>query len=686
MDKSKLVIRNWFLLITFIKVIIIYLWIPNDILESSLPFVSQFLMNFDNPWQLAYETQQNYEAFPYPAGMLYMLAIFLLPIKLITNTPEHVQVFLIQLPTLLADIIIYYFLLKTFPRNKKKVTLIFYGSPIIFVASYIYPNHDLIAIAPLVLSVFFLIRKKYVIAGISFALALSIKMPVIFALPLLLIYLIKSHKRIDVIKYSVVIFLTWWVLMSPFLFSEGYQMVVFNNEAQSRMLEIYLEIDYLKIYIAPLFIALMYIHFLRFDKINADLLYTYLGMLYFAFVLFIPPMPHWYVWPMVFASIFFIRTFENKHNMYQFFGLNLVYLIYFVLFYPNSNQTFHYLSELLKLNHYESILPNVVFTVFEGILLILIWVFYKYGVLSNSIYKVNMKPTVIGIGGDSGVGKTKLTKSLTKIFGADRLLIVEGDGDHKWERGHDKWSTFTHLNPKANFLHEQAATLERLKNGASTQRVEYDHTTGKFTAPKKIDPNDFIVMCGLHPLLLSRTRKVVDLKIYLDTDEKLRRHWKVLRDCRERGYTLEKVMRQMEARVEDAKKYIYPQKEYADLIIKHFSEDEFLIGDPKEKPSIKLKITCDANLFLERITNKMDEFCLEYQHDYDNNLKHQYLILDTEPNVEIVEKIANDCIENLSEVTRGQVIVWSNGYEAFIQFIILFYVSEKMKRRVMNEI
>lgn len=682
MEKHKLsdLLRNkWFILITIIKIITIYLWIPKDIIHSTLPFLSQFLTTFENPWQLVYESNGNLNAFPYPSGMLYILSAFLLPIKLISTIPEQVQVFLIQLPTLLVDILIYYFLLKTFPNKQRNVLFIYYGSPIIFIASYIYPNHDLIPIAALLISVFYLIRKNYIVAGILFGIGLSIKMPVIFALPLLLIYLMKSHKKVDLLKYGIAVFLSWTVLVSPYLLSKGYQMLVFNNEDQYKLFDIFFEIDYLKIYIAPLFIALMYIHFFRYEKINADLLYTYLGMLYFAFVLFIPPMPHWYAWPIVFASIFFINTFENKHNMYQYFSLTIVYLGYFTLFYPNTNQTLQSVSEFFHLNQFGNLLPNLVFTLFEGILLVLIWIFYRYGIISNSLYKVNMKPTVIGIGGDSGVGKTRLTKGLAKLFGSERLLIVEGDGDHKWERGHNKWGEFTHLNPKANFLHEQAATLEKLKNGASTERVDYDHGTGKFTTPKKVDPNDFIIMCGLHPLLLSRTRKVADLKIYVDTDEKLRRHWKIIRDCGERGYTLEKVMRQLESRMEDAKKYIYPQKEFADLIIRHFTEKEFNVGDPSEDPSIKLKITCDANLFLEKVTNKMDEYKINYHHDYDNNLRHQILILETPLDKEIVNEIANSCIKNLHEVTRGQIIEWSDGYEAFIQLILLLCISEKMK-------
>lgn len=681
MDRSDTFQSKWFIGITCLKVITIYAWIPKDMFDVTIPSVDHFIRTFSDAWPMFYEGKEFLETFPYPSGMLFILALFFWPVVLFELDGQHLQTFFIQLPTLLADMLIYYVLLRTFPTKQKRVMFIYYGSPLIFIASYIYPHHDLLPIAALLLSVFYLLRKQHVIAAVFYAVGLSLKMPVIFALPLLLIYFLKMQRTIDVMKFSIIALGTWFLLSSPFLFSKGYQLSVFYYEDQFKMLDIYLEIDYLKIYVAPLVIALIYIHFFRFDKINADLLYTYLGMLYFAFVLFIPPMPHWYAWSFVFASFFFIKTYENKHSMYQYLLLTTAYLGYFIFFYPNTNPTLLAISEFFHIDQNDSFVPNLIFTLFEGILLCLIWIFYRYGIISNSLYKVRLRPTVIGIGGDSGVGKTTLTKGLMNLFGAERLLIVEGDGDHKWERGHEKWKEYTHLNPKANFLHEQASTLERLKNGNSAKRVEYDHQKGSFTNPQKIDPNDFIVMCGLHPLLLARTRKVLDLKIYLDTDEQLRRHWKIIRDCNERGYSIEKLMKQIDARMEDAKKYIYPQRKYADIIIKYYTDKPFAIGNPDENPAIQLKITCDADVFLEHVLEEMDNANISYTHDYHANLKHQMIKLHAPIDRQTVHELANLCIENLNEVTRGHMIEWRDGYEAFIQLIILVFISEKMKGR-----
>ena len=41
------------------------------------------------------------------------------------------------------------------------------------------------------------------------------------------------------------------------------------------------------------------------------------------------------------------------------------------------------------------------------------------------------------------------------IFGKNFTQIIHGDDNHKWERGHEKWLEYTHLNPKANNLYKE---------------------------------------------------------------------------------------------------------------------------------------------------------------------------------------------------------------------------------------
>ena len=46
---------------------------------------------------------------------------------------------------------------------------------------------------------------------------------------------------------------------------------------------------------------------------------------------------------------------------------------------------------------------------------------------------------LLGISGDSGVGKTSLVKMLNEIFFQDDYCVLNGDNYHKWERGDKNW-------------------------------------------------------------------------------------------------------------------------------------------------------------------------------------------------------------------------------------------------------
>ena len=89
------------------------------------------------------------------------------------------------------------------------------------------------------------------------------------------------------------------------------------------------------------------------------------------------------------------------------------------------------------------------------------YAFYKYGIKSNSIYKKQTNLSV-GIGGDSGAGKSRLLLSLKHILG-NKLLAIEGDAEHKWERNDLNWEKFTHLDPKANYIHKTSRSHQSIK-------------------------------------------------------------------------------------------------------------------------------------------------------------------------------------------------------------------------------
>ena len=68
----------------------------------------------------------------------------------------------------------------------------------------------------------------------------------------------------------------------------------------------------------------------------------------------------------------------------------------------------------------------------------------------------------------------------------------------------------------------------------------------------------------------------LNLKIFIDTEEELKTKWKINRDVKERGYSLEKILQQIESRKEDYNKYILPQRKNSDIIVNFYEKNDVI--------------------------------------------------------------------------------------------------------------
>ena len=374
-----------------------------------------------------------------------------------------------------------------------------------------------------------------------------------------------------------------------------------------------------------------------------------------------------------FVSIYFIK-YQNQNKSLALHALfSLSYIVFFVFFYLSEYKDIYLFDQVVDLKFRNENLRNISFTILEVSLLTIMYGFYKYGIKSNSIYKKRSN-LLIGIGGDSGAGKSTLLSGLKDILGY-RLLAIEGDAEHKWERTNSNWDKFTHLDPKANYVHKQADAILQLKQNQSIYRSEYDHNLGKFTKPELVIPKEFIVIAGLHPFYIPKLRKNIDFKIFLDTQEGLRRHWKILRDVAKRQYTKEKIEEQLKRRIADSKKYIDPQKNFADMVVNFFSKNNFDTGLEGSDVNIGLKVSISASIYIEDLIEELNSN--EITWDYNEDLNSQYIILNKAP-LNNFKILAMDTIENFNEVIDANA-KWAEGYNGFLQYLSLKIICEKLK-------
>ena len=203
-------------------------------------------------------------------------------------------------------------------------------------------------------------------------------------------------------------------------------------------------------------------------------------------------------------------------------------------------------------------------------------------------------PLMLGIGGDSGTGKSTFVGGIYKIFGPEKITNINLDDYHTFDRAQRKTYGLTALHPAANNMALMGKHAWQLKNGEKIIKPVYDHSTGCFAEPEEVEPRQIVIIGGLFPFFTQELRDVFDLKVYLDPDEELKRAWKIQRDAGRRGYSIEQVMKEIEARQEDIRKHIEPQKEYSDFIIRFYPPDG--PWNPEDNAHLNVRLFLSRNL------------------------------------------------------------------------------------------
>ena len=113
-------------------------------------------------------------------------------------------------------------------------------------------------------------------------------------------------------------------------------------------------------------------------------------------------------------------------------------------------------------------------------------------------------------------------------------------------------------------MYEQTKALMA---GDAVEKPIYNHVTGVMDPAETIESPSILILEGLHPFADERVRDMFDFKIYLDISDDVKFAWKIQRDMKERGHSLESIKASIESRKPDFDAYIDPQKKDADVII-----------------------------------------------------------------------------------------------------------------------
>ena len=178
-------------------------------------------------------------------------------------------------------------------------------------------------------------------------------------------------------------------------------------------------------------------------------------------------------------------------------------------------------------------------------------------------------PFVIGIAGGSGSGKTTVAEALVEAI--DGVAFIQHDSYYRNlpDLDFEARSRVNYDHPDSLETELLVAHLEQLQKGIPIEKPVYDFTRHlRSEQVVTVAPAPVVIIEGILVLAAPELRRMLDLKIYVDTDPDLRLARRIERDITERGRTPEAVIAQYLATVRPMHlEFVEPSKRYADIII-----------------------------------------------------------------------------------------------------------------------
>ena len=191
------------------------------------------------------------------------------------------------------------------------------------------------------------------------------------------------------------------------------------------------------------------------------------------------------------------------------------------------------------------------------------------------------KPILIGITGGTGSGKSTIAKEIYNNFPENRIGMIEQDSYYK-----DQSYLSIEERVKTNYDHPKAfdndLLMEHLKlliAGKNIKKPIYDFSIhNRKNETVLVESKEIIIIEGILVLEDERIRDLLDIKIYVDTDDDVRIIRRIIRDMKERGRTVESVIDQYLSVVKPMhKQFTEPTKRYADIIIPEGGQNKVAI-------------------------------------------------------------------------------------------------------------
>ena len=201
----------------------------------------------------------------------------------------------------------------------------------------------------------------------------------------------------------------------------------------------------------------------------------------------------------------------------------------------------------------------------------------------------NTTPLFIGIAGGTGSGKSTVAQALAEGLNKGSLLgsapapvpVIDHDAYYK-----DRSDLSFEERAGLNYDHPESldndllvSHLEALRQGRAIDMPIYDFVTHSRRAEtRRVEPAAVILVEGILVFVDSRIRRLLDIRLFVDTDADLRVFRRIRRDLEQRGRSFTSIREQYYATVRPMHlEYVEPSKRWADLIIPEGGENRIAL-------------------------------------------------------------------------------------------------------------
>jgi uridine kinase len=177
----------------------------------------------------------------------------------------------------------------------------------------------------------------------------------------------------------------------------------------------------------------------------------------------------------------------------------------------------------------------------------------------------------VGVAGGSGSGKTTVVRRIVESLGDDQVTVLEHDRYYR-----DRNDLRLEERAALNYDHPDSLEtdllvqhLQELRAGRAVRAPVYDFARYlRQPLSETVTPRQAIIVEGILIFTDAALRRLMDVKVFVDTDDDTRFIRRLQRDLTERARSVQSVIDQYLGSVKPMHlEFVEPSKRYADIII-----------------------------------------------------------------------------------------------------------------------